>query len=342
MNLLCQRLLFITVLPFLSPIVWGQTAQSEPRPAVKYNPGHYVAVAPGFPLADISGLSEPALRGVNKRYLWRILEPEKDAYDLSAIAADLEYCSRNGKQLVVYLIDKAFWIKGAMPAYLQALEVQSAAGSFDPVRWHPEYVARFLALGKAIGERFGTHPNFEGVAIQETSLDMSEEDFLKYDYTPDKYRDALLEILRGLQQSVPQSRVFWYQNGLHRNDGHLRQIADSISGSRIAMGGPDILPHRTWLRNTYKIYGEYKDALLLFGSAQDDSYKHHKQDTRGGIDAPVHPEGYLSMEEIFLYARDSMYVNYLFWNQYYEGQPGERTFDDALEVIRKYPSLTDR
>ncbi|WP_116107515.1 hypothetical protein [Lewinella sp. IMCC34191] len=327
---------------FLSPGLRGQVTGPAPDTSFKFHPGHYVAVGPGSELAELTGLSEPALRGVNKRYLWRMLEPEKDAYDLSAIAADLDYCARHGKQLVVYLVDKAFWIKGAMPAYLKALEVRSGAQSFDPVRWHPDYVARFLALGKAIGERFDRHPNFEGIAIQETSLDMSEEDFRKYDYTPDKYRDALLEILRGLQQALPHSRVFWYQNGLHRDDGHLRQIADSISGSRIVIGGPDILPHRTWLRNTYKIYGEYKEALLLFGSAQDDSYKHHKQDTRGGVKAPVHPEGYLSMEDIFLYARDRMYVNYLFWNHYYEGQPEERTFDDALGVIRAYPAFNVR
>ena len=46
------------------------------------------------------------------------------------------------------------------------------------------------------------------------------------------------------------------------------------------------------------------------------------------------------MDDIFLYARDEMHVKYLFWNYYYEGvKKGERSFDDAIEVIRKYPTF---
>ena len=307
---------------------------------VKFNPGHYVAVGPYFDLSEIKYLNEPTLQGVNKRYYWRTLETNKDEYDLSSIEQDLNYCSTHNKQLVVFLIDKSFWIKGAMPTYLKEYELHNEGGSFCPIRWNPEFVSRFLALGKAIGDRFDSHPNFEGVAIQETALDISEEDLLRHNYTPEKYRDALLSILNGLQNAVPQSQVFWYQNGMYKNSGHLRQIADSISGTKVVMGGPDILPHRRWLRHTYKIYKEYKNDLTLFCSAQDDSYKHHKNDIRFTQKHPIHEEGFLTMEDIFLYARDSMYINYMFWNYYYEGiEKGERSFDDAVEVIRKYPTF---
>ena len=106
------------------------------------------------------------------------------------------------------------------------------------------------------------------------------------------------------------------------------------------MGGPDILPYRRWLRHTYKIYGDYKDQIKLFCSAQDDSYHHHKNDIRFSSKLPLHKEGYLSMEDIFLYARDEMYVQYLFWNYYYEGaEKGWRSFDDAIEVVQKYPTF---
>lgn len=324
-------------------ILFASSCQSNNKTKysnAKFNPGHYVAVGPHFDLAEIKHLDEPALRGVNKRYHWRTLEPNKDDYDLSYIEEDLEFCSTHNKQLVIFLTDKAYWIKGAMPAYLKKYELHNSDSSFCPIRWDPEFVDRFIALGKAIGERFDAHPNFEGVAIQETALDISEEDLLRYNYTPEKYRDALLSILNGLQNATPQSHVFWYQNGMHKNSGHLRQIADSISGGQVVMGGPDILPHRRWLRNTYKIYNEYKDDLTLFCSAQDDSYKHHKNDIRISEKNPIHEEGYLTMEDIFLYGRDSMHVKYLFWTYYYEGSDiGERSFDDAIEVIRKYPTF---
>jgi hypothetical protein len=49
------------------------------------------------------------------------------------------------------------------------------------------------------------------------------------------------------------------------------------------------------------------------------------------------------MENIFLYGRDSMHINYLFWTYYYEGtEKGERSFDDAIEVIQKYPTFNIR
>ncbi len=113
------------------------------------------------------------------------------------------------------------------------------------------------------------------------------------------------------------------------------------SSIKIVIGGPDILPHRRWLRNTYKIYRDYKNELELFCSAQDDSYKHHKNDIRYSEKLPIHEEGYLTMEDIFLYARDSMFVKYLFWNYYYEeNESGARSYDDAIKVIRKYPTFS--
>ena len=305
----------------------------------KFHPGHYVAVGPFFNLSEIKHLDDIGLKGINKRYFWRTLEPKQDEYDLSSIEEDLEYCSKHNKQLIVFLCDRAFWIKGAVPPYLKEHEWKNEGGGFSPIRWNAEFLNRFLAVGEAISDRFDTHPNFEGIAIQETALDMPEDVLAKYDYTPKRYQDALLSILKKFATSFSNSNVFWYQNGIQGSNKLIRQIADSISHrENIVMGGPDILPHRKWLRHTYKIYGDYQDKITLFCSAQDDSYQHHKNDFRLSVEEPIHPEGYLTMEDIFLYARDEMHVKYLFWNYYYEGVgTGERSFDDAIEVIRKYP-----
>ena len=308
--------------------------------SMKFNPGHYVAVGPYFNLSEIKHLQEPSLRGINKRYFWRTLEANKDEYDFSLIQEDLDFCASEDKQFVLFLCDKSFWIKSALPEYMREYELNKEGQKFLPIRWYPDYVERFVALGKAIGEKFDSHPNFEGIAIQETALDITEENLQELNYSPDLYRDALIAILKGLKNAMPNSKVFWYQNGMHDNSGHLRQIADTFTGSNVVMGGPDILPYRRWLRHTYKIYPEYKDKLTLFCSAQDDSFKHHKNDIRYSDKRPVHEEGYLSMDDIFLYARDQMHVKYLFWNYYYEGEEnGERSFDDAIKTIRKYPTF---
>ena len=311
------------------------------RGPVKSNPGHYVAVGANFELSEIKYLDDPAVRGVNKRYFWRTLEPEKGVYDFSTIENDLSFLAAHQKQLIVFLCDRSFWIKGAMPDYLSEYEVE-ADGGFNPVRWDPVVIDRIVALGKAVGEKFDSHPNFEGVAIQESALDLPEEDFERFDYSPDKYRDALIAIISGIQQELPGSHVFWYQNFMSGDDGHrLRQYALIVVVDQDHMGGPDVLPYnRAYHLVSYPLFEDYKDRIILFCSAQDDSYRHDKNDIRVSVKEPVHPDGYLTMEDIFLFARDSLHVSYMFWNYYYDGtEKGERSYDDAIRVIRKYPAF---
>jgi len=330
----------LTIIILIQLLSCSTKKQIEISPERKFNHGHYVALNWGE-VSKIKYLDEPAVIGVNKRYNWRILEPEEGEYDFSEIENDLEYLSKLDKQLIVFIIDKSFWIKGALPSYLSEYDIRVGEYEYGTIRWHPEVVERYVALGKALGTKFDSHPNFEGLAVQESALGLPEETYAQFDYTPEKYRDALITILTSLKEALPNSNVFWYSNFMNENDGHLRQVADAIEEYKIFMGGPDILPYNRWISiMSYPMYEEYKDRLILFCSAQDDSYMHHKNDIRVGEIEPVHEEGYLTMEEIFLFARDSLHVRYLFWNYFYEKPaPGVRSYDDAIEVIRKYPSF---
>ena len=88
------------------------------------------------------------------------------------------------------------------------------------------------------------------------------------------------------------------------------------------------------------MYEDYKDKLTLFCSAQDCAYKHHKNDIKNSDEEPIHEDGYLTMEDIFKFGRDSLHLKYIFWNYYYDGiEKGERSYDDAIKVIRKYPTF---
>jgi hypothetical protein len=307
---------------------------------IKFNPGHYVAVGPYHDLSGIKYLDEPALIGVNKRYNWKDLEPTKDVYDLSSIEEDLEYLEQHNKKLVVFLIDRSFWIKGAIPEYLSEYELKADGFGFTPLRWYPEVKERFVKLGEEIGKRFDSHPNFEGIALQESSLDMTEEDYKKYNYSICKYRNTLIYVITGIQKAIPRSHVFWYGNFIPKDWSNrtIRMIIDKTEKYGVFFGGPDILPyHKGYNKISYPLYEEYKHRITLFCCAQDASYMHHKNDLTNE-EEPIHENGYLTMEEIFLFARDSLYVSYLFWNYFYEeAKEGQRTYDDAIEVIRKYP-----
>ena len=305
----------------------------------KFNPGHYAAVGPGAAIDEIPYLDEPAVRGVNKRYKWKRLEPRKGEYDFTEIEEDLRVLKEHDKQLVVFLMDKSFSEWPSLPGYLSDYAVEEE-GFLDPVRWHPVMVERLLALGKALAARFDGDPHFEGLALQESALDMTNEARQAHGYTPERYRDALIAILTGIQKSMKQSHVFWYCNFMRGNDGHLSQVAEAIVPYGVFMGGPDILPHRIGLNEeSYPMYEEFNGRLTLFCSAQTDSYRHHKNDTRVWRKEPLHEEGYLTMEQILLFARDSLHVSYVFWDVKYGGEDkGERNYDDAVQVVRKYPT----
>ncbi len=314
----------------------------------KYNPGHYVAVTPDIEISEIKYLNEPDVKGVQKRYHWRTLEPEKGKYDFSKIQHDLDLLAKDDKQLIVFIIDVSYWKRSALPDYLAEYDSYSENDGWCPIRWNPEVVARFIALGDALGEHFDNHPNFEGIATQETSMGISKEGFDKFKYTHEKYTKALIETLRGLSKGMPNSNVFWYQNFLgdfEVGSKYLRQIADSIVDYGIYLGGPDILPYRIGIKSiSYPMYEDYKDKFTLFCSVQDCSYKHHKNDTSLNVEETLPEEGYLTMEDIFKYGKDSLHLKYILWNYYYDGiDKGHRSYDDAIEVIKKYPTfnLTD-
>jgi hypothetical protein len=315
------------------------------EPAVKRHTGHYVAVNESEEVQSIRHLDEPALRGVSKRYYWADLEPKKDAYDLAAIKRDLAFLKAHNKQLVVFITDKTFRSgKNPLPSYLAEYALPNARG-VTAMRWDPVVIERFVALNRALARAFDDDPNFEGVALQESALMIGPELRTEHGYTPEKYRDALIQILTESSQAFRRSQVFWYMNHLEGNDQYLGDIAKAVVGSRVVMGGPDILPYRRRLQATYQLYEKFHGRLPLFCSAQDDSYRHDKNDSRnmGNVavtwNLPPPAEGYVPMEQIFLFARDKLHVNYVFWSYTYHAGAGAHSYDDALAVMRKYPSF---
>ena len=312
----------------------------------KYHPGHYVAINEAEAVSSIKELDEPAVRGVNKRYFWSGLEPEKGTYSFSGIRADLNLLRQHGKQLVVFITDKTFNpAKNPLPEYLSNYALPNMHG-FTAKRWDPVIVERLIALNGALAKEFNADPNFEGIALQESALMITPVVQRQQGYTPEKYRDALIRILTESSKDLDQSQLFWYMNHLEGNEGYLADIADAVVPYRVVMGGPDILPYRKRLQTTYKLYDRFNGKLKLFCSAQDDSYRHDRTDSRnmGTADAtrnlPPPGSGYVPMTEIFQFAKTKLHVNYVFWSyKVYQGSPGAYTFADALKVMQENPSF---
>ena len=315
----------------------------------KYNPGHYIYVYDNIPLTEIKGYDLPGTRGIIRRYAWRLLEPRKGEYNFSAIEKDLEECREHGKQLIVFVLDKSF-VKGksTCPDYLRPIMMETYKGMI-PYRWTDLYVERLKALTDALGTAFDKHPNFEGINLQETSLAVNERMLrtvpAKYAYSAGKYVKAIERYVINTQKALPNSRVFWFQNFLAAGVAVPDTLPEVFIPYQIVMGGPDILPARkAHIEGVYPKYKRYRGKLPLCCSMQPPSY-HTNQYDLDNRSPHVHRTdcGFTPMEDLFLYARDTLHCNYIIWTYAYFNGPepngGSNTFDDAIKVIAKYPTF---
>jgi hypothetical protein len=258
------------------------TCQSPPElPAEaqrKFHTGHYVSLGKGYARNDFSGALVKGVSGVQIRYRWADLEPVEGRYSFSAIAADLEAARRAGVQLVVLLEDKSFKNERPTPSYLHGkYTLSNRAGGFTALRWDPYVNDRLMRLVASLGKQFDCHANFEGVAFQESSLSLDDDVLDAHGYTPGKYRDALITLLRSAARSLPRSRVFWYMNFLPQKQDYIGEIAEALIGTGVVMGGPDILPDNPALANrVYPYFDRFQGRLRLFNSMQHDSFRHRR------------------------------------------------------------------
>jgi hypothetical protein len=301
----------------------------------KFHPGHYVAIGRAELLGGASVDSVPGkgVTGVQLRYRWGDLEREEGQYDFSAIERDLERASRAGLQLVALIEDKSFRGDPPTPAYLRGKHTLRGHRGYTALRWDPLVVDRMGELVANLGKRFDCHPNFEGIGFQETALSLDPAVLRENGYSPEKYRDALGKLLRTAAENMPRSRVFWYMNFLPGQQEYIAEIAESVAGKGVVMGGPDILPDNPALtRRTYPFYERFSRKMKLFGSMQHDSYRHPRQ---GGAEGE-----YWSMEDLFVFARDRLHVDYVFWEYRTKRHPpNARDWAEAREVIARHPSF---
>ena len=303
----------------------------------KFHPGHYVALNRWEPdELKVAALRYPGVQGGQVRIQWKELEPEFDRYDFSLVEQHLQMAKSQGRQLVIVVVDKTFFNnEKPTPGYLHTkFTVKNKPGGWTAVRWAPYVVTRYNKLLRRLGERFDGNPYFEGVAVQESAHGIPDATLAARGYTPEKYRDALINVLSAAATSFPRSQVFWFMNFLEQNTGYIPDIAAAVAPLGVAMGGPDVLPEDPHLnRQTYGFYTQFRNRMTLFGSMQNDSYRHvHSDKSR--------PTKYWTPREMFVFARDQLHVSYVFWNRPKEPSPADSYYwVDALPTIQKFANF---
>jgi hypothetical protein len=255
------------------------------------------------------------------RYYWRDLETAPGVYDFSRIQRDLDLVASQGMRLIVNPADKTFKNTPPVPNYLTGYLLPNRKGGQSVKRWDPYVVNRWVALMDAIGKRFDSHPNFEAIATEESALSVNNDILTNNGYTPEKYRDALIDMLQRTAQAFPTSRTFWYMNFFPMRQDYIAQVARAVAPYDVAMGGPDILPDDYAIKtHAYPFYDQFKDTMPLFCVAMLDSYKHYHEGT----------STLWTMEEIFEFGRDQLHLNYMLWTS----KPNANTYNDTRDAFR--------
>ncbi len=305
----------------------------------KFNPGNYATLQNTFTRQDLLDIVQtPGLKGVQLRYFWKSIETAEGVYDFSKIESDLAVVSEAQKYLVVFFEDKSFkngvrytpqylWDEYTVPSG----KSMNGEEGFVAKRWDSFVVDKISDLMEAMAQRFDAEPWFEGVAFQETAIGLNDYNSNLYNYTPEAYRDALIDMLINTKTSFKSSQVFWYMNFLAGHQGYIRSVANAIAPHKVLMGGPDILPDSYSLNNlVYSFYPEFKDKMTLFCSNQFSSYHHSHS-------SGIYDTKFWTMEELYLWGRDNLYIDYTFWNvPNGPAEPGAYDWDDAKPVILKY------
>jgi hypothetical protein len=324
-----MRVLKLAALAALSMTICAPAAQAYTTTR-KFNPGHYTVLLysnSGQRFMD-EAARQPGTRGIMKKYKWRDLEPSQGVYDFTGIQADLTWAQAYGMQIIFMIEDKTFKLERPNPAYLDSVSPRNRAGGYSMVRWNTTVVSRYKALTTALGKRFDSHPNFEGIAQQESALGLDGPVLQQYGYTAEKYRDALIESFTHALTAMPRSRVFWYQNYFVGNQSYIGTIAAATGPKGLVMAGPDVLPDRKSLvEKSYPFFTQFKDKMH-FGIQVENICYFHEHETAG------YSTKYWTPAELFRYSRDKLNVDYMFWVRIpTDPVAGAYNWNDALPVI---------
>lgn len=308
----------------------------------KWHPGHYILLYPSQSRAYFNSVMRdlqvnPAFRGVQKKYLWKDLEPEFGVYNFSEIESDLANLARINKQLVLTVQAESFLNKEIrVPDYLLTdtysggvYPINSGQG-FNAAYYNANVQERMIALLRALGKEFDSHPNLEALNLEETSPGRQEPEWHRAYFR--NYITGMMRVAVEAKMAFPTTVVIQYVN---YPETALPMITRTLKSHGIGIGGPDVYEKNPHLAKGIYSYYPSLSGVLPIGMAVD---YHNYQSSVGGS-APVDNP---SIASIHQFAQRQMNPNYMFWLR--RTGDGRRTPDywgNVLQYMKKYNGQND-
>jgi hypothetical protein len=322
--------------------------------ARKASYGHYFAARYQDTPDDVATLCEQSgIQGVMIRRTWSQLEPRPGDYDFSAIEQALRAIANSRKpqcQIWLFVDFKSFRnspIKNPCPPYLQA---RYSARNTDETAytcfmWDANVGDRYIALMRAIADRYDGHPRFEGFVIQESALGFngrfSQDVGDGGTYTGARWRDALVRYVRACGSAFQQSRCMSFLNFIRNGQEYLDEVSSAISAvpdNRACMSGPDVLPDEKSLYDSrsavYEVLTRHRGCRA--NSAQNDSFEIYRYGLGQVFDFAVGGE-FGDFNQSAPRASGLCVNSYLFWNHRIGTSWTGLDWHDVLPVVDAYP-----
>jgi hypothetical protein len=304
---------------FVTAIVGRSLAADAPRAYVYFGADRERISERGF-------LDAKGIEGAQIRYSWKQLEHAMGEYDFADIRKDLDFLTAHGKRLFIQIQDVSFDPnRKPFPAYLlndpayhggadlqytieNDDEDKAKPAGWVARRWDPAVRERWHKLIEALGKEFDG--KIEGINLAETAIDIGETGKLyPRDFTPDKYRDAIIANMAALKRAFPKSVAMQYANFMPEakdaaEPRNLRRIYQAAAELKVALGGPDLLPEKPWqMRNSYPLLREFAGKVPTGIAVQDGNYGHINPKTKKQV----------TIAELQRFATDYLRVRYIFW-----------------------------
>lgn len=315
----------------------------------KYHPGHYVftQISRGYPPSERNQrrigfikahMDEPGIRGFMSHMEWRVLEPKRGKYNLQPIADILETLEGTDKYFALYIRDRNFGKDckfAPVPEYLRhgSKEFGVAYKHADVTcmieLYKPSVMDRKIALYKAIGEAFDTHPNFEMITDGESAIGGAEG------FSHEQWLSELKRFYTEAKTHLPHTMVLMQLNFL----GDGTRMMDELAAHMVEVGGgaiglPDMVPCR---RRDLP-----EDEVCGYTIPGYDVLRKYRGQLSISPDAETWDLQYEETDQVMSMALDYLGADHVFWSSSFSsrrdqapGTPSAYFADQVLPAIEK-------
>jgi len=313
----------------------GVIAPSAKFGPKKWHPGHYMQIPGGrSPQWLISIIQVPEMQGALLQYDWSALEPSQGVYNFSSIENELAILKANGKRMAIMVTDKEFRGRtDCVPIDMQTdptyqggemFTYDSAGGITGCIakRWIPAVMDRFIALHRALGERFDPEPYFEAVTTEETAaIDGPVLDGL----SNREYVDQLKRLGSAMAEAYPHTLAEIWVNWT--TEPYTTELVNHLYHNGIGIGGPDTTPTRR-TQTIPVLTAQYAGRMPMLTAVQP-TWLTWKINPIG--------TGALTLDEVYDFAisRTGAAATHLYW-WYFEKAGTNNSYDfyDTVNLIR--------